>query len=357
VLDFTSSLYLGMTHPSSALRPWAGLTTGVPAALATPALAGAVAGELARLQGCAAATLARSTLHAFWDLIPMCAGPGTAIYVDAGAYPVARWATERAALRGIPVRTFPHFDAAALRQRLRGDAAAGLRPVVISDGVCPGCGRAAPAAAYLDAARRRGGLLVLDDSQALGLLGRAPGPGAPFGSGGGGSLRRSRIAAPEVVLVASMAKSLGVPMAVISGDAGLIGALRAGSATGRHCSPPSMADLHAAEHALADNRRRGDRLRLRLARLVELFQSAIRAARPDWLGEGGAVFPVQTLRVPPARAWQVHEGLLRRGVLTALHRGTCRRGPAISFVITVTHTPADIERAAAALLASAAGLA
>jgi 8-amino-7-oxononanoate synthase len=356
VLDFTSSLYLSMTHPSSSLRPWAGLTTGVPAALATPALASRVAGELARLQGCAAATLARSTLHAFWDLIPMCAGPGTVIYVDAGAYPVARWGTERAALRGIPVRTFPHLDAAALRQRMSRDAAAGLRPVVISDGVCPGCGRSAPVAAYLDAARRRGGLLVLDDSQALGLLGRSPGPGAPFGWGGGGSLRRARIASPEIVLVASMAKSLGVPMAAVSGEAALISRLSAGFESRRHCSPPSMADLRAAEHALGDNRRLGDRLRLRLARLVETFQSAIRTARPDWLRDSCAVFPVQTLRVPAARAPQVHEGLLRHGVLTVLHRGTCRSGPAISFVITVAHTPADIERAAAALCASARAL-
>src|SRR6202042_578555 len=89
-LDFTSSLYLGMAHPSTSLRPWARLTAGAPAALTAPAAAPRVAGAFARLQGCQAATLARSTLHAYWDLVPACAAPGTAIYVDSGAYPISR---------------------------------------------------------------------------------------------------------------------------------------------------------------------------------------------------------------------------------------------------------------------------
>ena len=39
MLDFTSSLYLGMRHASRDLRPWDSLTRGMPAALVPPALA------------------------------------------------------------------------------------------------------------------------------------------------------------------------------------------------------------------------------------------------------------------------------------------------------------------------------
>jgi 8-amino-7-oxononanoate synthase len=348
-LDFTSSLYLGMAHPSTSLRPWARLTAGAPAALTAPAAAPRVAGAFARLQGCQAATLARSTLHAYWDLVPACAAPGTAIYVDSGAYPISRWGVERAALRGVPIRAFPHLDADALRSRIDDDWSAGLRPLVVSDGVCAGCGRATPVRAYLDAARRGGGLLLLDDTQALGILGRDAGPDAPFGLGGGGSLRHSNIVSPDVVLVASMAKGLGVPMTVIAGDRNLIRELNERGETRSHCSPPSIADVYAAEHALAVNLERGDSLRLRLARNVESFREAVRPFVPGWLRAVTGIFPVQTIALPASRAQQVYQSLRQRGIVAVLHRATCRRQSAISFVITAGHGQGDIERAGAAL--------
>src|SRR5262245_11480239 len=105
-LDFTSSLYLSFWHDMWSLRPWSQLTTGAPAALAEPPGAVAVARQLARLQGCERATLAKSTLHLFWDLFGMLAGERIMIYLDAGVYPTARWGAERAAGRGTPVRQF-----------------------------------------------------------------------------------------------------------------------------------------------------------------------------------------------------------------------------------------------------------
>ena len=47
----------------------------------------------------------------------------------------------------------------------------------MTDGFCPGCGRAAPLREYLESARAQRGLLVLDDTQAIGVLGR-PSAGA-----------------------------------------------------------------------------------------------------------------------------------------------------------------------------------
>jgi 8-amino-7-oxononanoate synthase len=185
MLDFTSALYLGMTHSHSSLRPWTQLTTGRPAALAPPPGARTVAQTLAALQGCERATLSPSTLHLFWDLFGMLSRGHVAIYVDEGVYPIARWGVERAAARGTPVRSFPHYDADALRSQLRKDSLRRLRPLIVADGFCPGCGKPAPIEAYLENARADGGLLILDDTQSLGIFGSSPSRDAPYGKGGG----------------------------------------------------------------------------------------------------------------------------------------------------------------------------
>jgi 8-amino-7-oxononanoate synthase len=353
VLDFTSALYLGLRHASARLRPWAQLTGGRPAALSTPILARTVAQRLAGITGAERATLARSTLHAFWDLFVILAGSDTTIYIDASAYPIARWGAERAAGRGIPVRTFAHHDPAALWRGLTRESGARRRPLVVVDGLCPGCGALAPVRDYLERAREFGGSLVLDDTQALGVVGYSPGPRAPYGNGGGGSLRRHGVDGRHVVLVSSMAKGFGVPMAMLGGNADVISRMEAESATRVHCSPPSFAELHAAERALEVNRVSGDALRRRLARLVRRFRAGLRARD---LSVSRSLLPVQSLTsVPDPRA--LHLRLLELGIRAVLQRSTCGSGATVSFLITAAHTPAAIDHAVEAVAASAeAGL-
>src|SRR4051794_25149687 len=102
MLDFTSSLYLGLYHSHRQLRPWRRLTTGVPAALAEPAIAGRVARAAAQLMGVDEAVLSRSTLHAFFDVVGVLCDERRPVqfFVDAGTYPIARWALHRAIVRG-----------------------------------------------------------------------------------------------------------------------------------------------------------------------------------------------------------------------------------------------------------------
>ncbi|HMQ30287.1 MAG TPA: aminotransferase class I/II-fold pyridoxal phosphate-dependent enzyme [Chloroflexaceae bacterium] len=348
MLDFTSSLYLGMAHPRDALRPWAGLTTGRPAALGEPPGAAATAARLARLQGREAAVLATSTLHLFWDLGGMLDGSTTTIYLDDGAYPVARWGAERAAARGVAVRPFPHHDAAALRRMLAGEPRA---PLVIADGFCPSCGRSAPLGAYLEAARARDGRLLADDTQALGVLGAAPGPGAPYGAGGGGSAAHLGLAGPGLLLASSLAKGFGSPLAALSGAAAEVRMFVERSETRVHSSPPSQAAIAAAWLALERNAAEGEALRARLWRLVRRLRR--RAARAGLELEGGA-FPVQTLAPKPGvepRALAVALG--RLGVRAVLRRGH-GGGPRLSLIVTAAHTPSQIDRAVLLLRAAVA---
>ena len=344
-LDFRSALYLGLRHAHADLRSWTRLTTGAPAALIAPPDARRVEGGLARLQGTESAVLAPSTLHVFLDLFHLLAKEDVIIMLDSGAYPVARWGIECAQLRGVPVRRFQHFDAESLEFGLR----AGRRraSIIVSDGLCPECGSRAPLQAYLNVARRYGGALVVDDTQALGIYGRGVDRRRPWGSGGGGSLRAGQISGPDVILVSSLAKGFGAPVAALSGPRALVRAFAANSRTREHSSPPSSAVVHAASRALHFNAHKGDSTRARLLLNVRCFRSAL--ARVD-VPVLGRLFPVQTLadvRGPGAIA--LHDRLQTRGIRTVLRRGP-RGSTRLSFVLRADHTPGDLSRTTEALV-------
>lgn len=342
-VSFTSSLYLGLLHPHEALPPWRRLTSGMPAVLGELAPTARVTRAFARLVGVERAISSRSTLHAMWDVFgEVVRDPQRFIVlVDAGTYEVARWALCQATVRGVPLLEFSHHDPFHLRRRLAGRAHAGRRPVVVTDGLCPGCGMA-PLADYLEEVRHHDGLLVVDDTQAVGVLGAHPTASEPYGRGGGGSCRWAGVGTDSVVIVASLAKGLGAPLTVTGGSSDLLRRLALGD-TRTHCSPPSVADLAAAEASLTVNRQRGDTLRRRLAGLVGHLRAGL-----ECLGVAGRrdMFPVQpTGPFPLAVARAVHDGLAHRGIVTALQRPRCGRGALVTFVVTVRHRPAQIVRA------------
>lgn len=343
MLDFTSSLYLGMWHEAWSLRPWSQLTTGKPAALATRRDAQVVAEQLARLVGCERATLASSTLHVFWDLFAMLSQAGIVIYLEAGAYPIARWGVERAAVRGVPVIRFDHKDIHSLQQAMNETPHSNRRPVIVADGICTCCGCVAPITAYHEIVHAQKGWLVVDDTQAFGLMGHSTGPEAPYGRGGGGSLQRSGVRCGEVIVVNSLAKAFGVPMAMLAGSMAFVNAFESHSQTRLHCSPPSAAEIHAAQHALTLNESQGDQLRLQLAERVRYFRRQLAHAG---LRSHGRLFPMQTIVLPDdTDGMKVHQMLLEQGVQTVLQADKGRRNARISFILTVRHRADEIESA------------
>lgn len=342
-LDFTSVLYLGLRHTSQSLRPWAQFTTGVPAALGVPRETSIVANMLATLQGCERASISSSTLHLCWDVFGILAECNVIIYMDASVYPIVRWGVERAAALGVPVRTFPHYDIDALSRILHQDRLCHRRPLIVSDGMCPGCGKPAPVAEFLECAHRFGGQLILDDTQALGILGHTPCPKAPYGRGGGGILQLSKVRGDDILIVSSLAKGFGVPVAVLSGSKIMIRLFEEKSKTRVHCSPPSIAIVHAAEHALEVNRTKGDAIRFRLAHLVLYFRKRLKEIG---MSATGGLFPVQTLSpIFDMDAITLHKRLLKYGIRTVLHHSRHGHGARISFLITARHSLPDIDKA------------
>jgi 8-amino-7-oxononanoate synthase len=341
VLDFTSALYLGLEHPSWSLAQWKRLTAGRPAFLEVPAGARELQRELAALTGCERAVLGPSTFHLYWDLFGTLATRRTAFLLDGGVYAIAWWAASRAVALGSPVKSFASHDPEALRSLLRRSPS--CRPVVVVDGYCPARGEPAPWEEYLACVSPHEGLVVIDDTQALGIFGHDPGRRPPFGCGGGGSLRRSGHGTSRVVLLSSMAKAFGVPLAVLAGGEGLIECVERRSVTRVHCSPPSTAAIHAGLRALSANRGCGESLRRRLASRIALFRRLLEG--PGWIATPG-IFPIQILRAGAAgAAAAIHQELLRRGVRSLLIRGRDGPGARLGFAITARHGSGEIEQA------------
>lgn len=345
MLNFTSALYLGLYHPMHTLRPWRQFTTGTPAALTRPSIASNVVNQLAALQGMESAAIGPSTFHLFWDLFGILAQKRITIHLDDGAYPIAKWGIERAAAASVRVKTFRHHDVDRLSKQIH--RTKGKRPVIVTDGFCPVCGQTAPLADYLTIIRQFGGYLVIDDTQALGILGHHPARYKPYGLGGGGSLRWHGIQDPHIINICSLAKGFGVPLATLSGSGKFVRKFERTSDTRVHCSPASIADIHAAEHALNVNRLKGDLLRKKLARNVAQFQRRLRDA--EIIHQGGA-FPVQALPVPEQTAEQIHKRLRQHGIATLLQLSCGNRTPLISFVITARHGNAQLDKAANILI-------
>jgi 8-amino-7-oxononanoate synthase len=351
MVDFTSALYLGLRHPSDSLGDWEALTLGRPSALREPPDADAVASDLARLQGCEAGALLPSTLHLFWDLFAILGRGDVVILRDAGVYPIARWGTDRARTMGTPVRSFPHHDAAALERLIEDAERKHVKPIVVADGYCPRCSQTAPLAAYARLAMRAGGYVVIDDTQALGILGEKPDSMRPYGRGGGGSLRWHNTFGPHIVTCSSLAKGFGVPVAVLAGDRDVIDRFRRESETRVHCSPPSVAVVRAAASALRTNRRHGDALRLKLLQLVTRLRA--RFVDAGLTPSGLLPFPVQTFVSAGRHATQLYDRLLVAGIVGLLTTTCTAFTAGLTLLVTARHGLEEIERAGRALARAA----
>lgn len=341
VTDFTCSLYLGMRHASEQLPTWSALTNGRPAAL-DPPVGVAAAARLAAQAGAERAAFTRSTLHGLSDCLEVLLGPDAAMAVDSGVYPTGRWAVQRAAGAGTPLYWIGHHDVADLESALRRLRGQGLRPVVVADGMCTGCGRGYPLVAVVALLAEYGATLLLDDTQALGILGTRGTGAGPYGSGGGGSVPYTGVSHAAVVTVSSLAKAFGAPVACVAGPAAVVGELRT-AGTVMHSSPPSHVDIAAATHAVRRNAAVGDSLRAALADRVRALR---RRTSAHGLTLVGGLFPVQsTPDVNAEDGRRLLDELTARGVRAVL-RETCQGATAITLAVTATHPLADVERAA-----------
>ncbi|WP_276482028.1 aminotransferase class I/II-fold pyridoxal phosphate-dependent enzyme [Paraflavitalea pollutisoli] len=337
-----------MKHSSKELDGWSSLTTGRPAILGEVRIARQVGKEIAALQGLEKGLVSPSTLHLYYDLFDWLCHQPVRVYIDEKVYPVSRYGIEKLLLRKIPVSYFRHMDAQHLARQMASQTVSGARPVIITDGWCPACGRPAPVQQYAALVKPHKGWVVVDDTQAVGVLGKGKQAGMPLGLGGGGLLQWLPAPADQVMTIVSLAKGLGVPMAVISGNRRTIEDFAANSRTRINSSPVSMAHLQAALNALRINRQEGEDRRASLSRNIRLLRSSLHNAG---IAVQGSLFPVQTIeagnRQQTVALW---EALSREKIKTVMVTPHWQQDPALSVILRSDQSARDMHKLANAII-------
>lgn len=339
MVDFTSALYLGQHPLSSSFPQHLSVTTGKPAALHEPHLHQVVAQEVARKQGLESGLLAPSTLHVFWDIITTL-GRSNAVLIDEAMYPVGRWGSMRAALQGVPVASFPANDTERLGRLIHSYRQQNRIPWIVTDGWNVTQGKPAPLGQYLELLKSCSkSVLLVDDTQAFGILGQHPNARLPYGTGGGGCLPYLELQSPKILTITSLAKGLGVPVAVLAGSANQIRRYRQNSEVRVHTSPVSNLHAWAAWQALQNDRSTGDALRSQLYQNVVLFKQTVQPVSTT-----GGWFPIQKLALQEAQAvFALYHRLRQQGVQSLLLTNDRQPTvPEIAFCIRADHTTAVI---------------
>jgi 8-amino-7-oxononanoate synthase len=346
-MDFTSALYLGWHHAKVDIPNWTRLSLGKPSVLEEIAAAGEVASAVARLQQQESGLVFSSTLHLFWDLFGWLSTQPVAIFYDREAYPLAIQV-----LRGIdrakkaPIYSFSHLDRPDLQKQVWRCYRSGLRPIIVSDGWCTQCGQALPLVKYTRWLAPFKGLLIIDDTQAIGVIGQKSQKKPLYGTGGGGVLPWLNLDYENVLAGSSLAKGFGIPIAVLSGKSSWIQTIRQASFTRMHCSPPTMAQLVTARKVLENNVTEGEVRRHQLHQRIAQFQQYFRMLQPD---RSENLFPVQHLRLSKKGAperW--HHYLKRQGIRTLLTSAHDQE-TVLTFLLRADHPAEHIKQLAITL--------
>ncbi|MGW2775625.1 8-amino-7-oxononanoate synthase [Streptomyces olivaceoviridis] len=214
LLDLASNDYLGLTrHPevvegaAEAARTWGGGSTGSRLVTGTTALHTELERALAAFCGFEAALVFSSGYAANLAAVTALGPHGSLIVSDAGNH--ASLIDGCRLARG-ETQVVGHADPEAVRKALAAHAGAAI---VVSDTVFSVDGDRAPLTPLAEACREHGAGLVVDDAHGLGVLGDG-GRGAPYAAGLAG--------AEDVVVTATLSKSLGSQGGVVLGPARVI---------------------------------------------------------------------------------------------------------------------------------------
>ncbi|MFS7872068.1 8-amino-7-oxononanoate synthase [Streptomyces asiaticus] len=224
LLDLASNDYLGLArHPevtaaaAAAAHRWGAGSTGSRLVTGSTELHTTLERELAEFCGFEAALVFSSGYAANLAAVSALSGRDALVVSDADNHASL---IDGCRLSRAEIAVVPHADPDAVRKALdadEGDQAdageARRRALVVSDAVFSVDGDAAPLAALGAVARRYGAALVVDEAHGLGVLGEG-GRGAVHGAGLAG--------APDVVVTATLSKSLGSQGGAVLGPARVI---------------------------------------------------------------------------------------------------------------------------------------
>lgn len=216
VLDLASNDYLGLSrHPAvvaaavAATRAYGAGSTGSRLVTGSTALHDELEEALAASTGMASALVFSSGYLANLGAVAALTRPGDLVVSDHGNHASL---VDACRLSRAEVVVVPHADPTAVERAL----VPGRRAMVVTDAVFSVDGELAPLVELHAVVRRAGALLLVDEAHALGVLGP---------HGGGACAAAGLAGEPDVVLTATLSKSLGSQGGVVLGPAPVRGHL------------------------------------------------------------------------------------------------------------------------------------
>ncbi len=252
----------------------------------------------------------------------------------------------------LPQHTFAHRDPGALDNALKRHLAAGMRPLVISDGVFPVSGELAPSSAYAQVlSPYEGSCLALDDAHALAVLGER-GRGSLEDAGlldrGVNLTAAESKGAPRLLLCGTLSKAVGGYGGIVPGSPAFIEKLVRTDPVYFAASPPPVPAAAATERALRIVMAEPG-LRRTLHENVRRMKDGLRRIGLRADSTPVPIVPVELGTADRMKAVQAE--LMTRGIAIAFSSGYSSVGPngALRIAVFATHTPEMIDRLLAEL--------
>jgi glycine C-acetyltransferase len=232
------------------------------------------------------------------------------------------------------IHIFPHKDVAAADALLAGLAEGPGRKLLITDGVFSMDGDIAPLPGLVEAAARRGAIMMIDDAHASGVLGRQ----------GRGTVDHFGMHGRVDIQVGTLSKAIGALGGYVCGSRDLIEFLyhRARPFLFSTSHPPAVAAACLAAFDVLEAE--PERLE-RLWENTRYFKAGLTAAGFQTGASETPITPV--IAGEAAMAHQLSGELFAEGVLaTGIGYPTVPKGKArVRTIVTATHTRAQLDRA------------
>lgn len=310
VIDLAGNDYLGLSRHATvlaaaaeALRGYGLGATGSRLVRGSTDAHAALERELADLIGQPAALVYSSGYLANLGAIRALVGPRARIVSDAHAHASL---IDGCRMSRAEVVVTPHASVPAVRSALAG--AAGRPAIVVTESIFSVDGDLAPLAELHEACLAHDAILLVDDAHALGVLGP---------SGGGGVAAAGLAGAENLVVTATLSKSVGAAGGVIAGPEPLITHLVDTGRTFIYDTAPPPAVVAGARAALT-LLRDGDGLRAELADRSAHAAKVLRGAGFEVSEPAGGVISVTAPGPQEAVAWAA--GCASHGVAVGCFR-------------------------------------
>ena len=232
---------------------------------------------------------------------------------------------------GLPVVTFAHRDPGDLAAKLKANLKAKERPVILSDGIFPVPGEIAPVSDYIKVVEPYNGLIWLDDSHALGVI----------GPNGRGTYDHFGVKGEHLLYGGTMSKAFGGYGGIIPASPALASGIRGGHIMAGATMPPSSGAAAAVKglELLGAH----PEWRARLWANAKRLKAGLKALG---FSVNDTVVPVASFPLGKAEDMErVHGELMNRGIVIQWSHYV-GAGPAgvLRMVVFATHTNEQIDR-------------